>query len=240
MAWPRVSCARWLAGVSAGLALAATAAQPEPQALDWSALRPAAAVDVDPFAGLPDHQFEDLAQLVRLDALLAAGQGDPAQVSAQRERIALRLAEQGVPTAELLAERQRVIARRRAQAETTNPAFDGTRVQITGFLVAAGTVPGPDDGAATSATHFLVPLLGACSHRLPPPNQLVRVNLDAQATAVDPRRPVRLTGRMWARPETRAVRMVDGVVPVQSGYSMSDFDVEFPGPLAFATPLTPH
>jgi hypothetical protein len=231
---------RWLASVSAGLAVAAASAQPTLQALDWSALRPAAQVEVNPFAGLPDHQFDDLAQLVRLDALLMAGQGDPVALAAQRQRIDQRLAEQAVATAELLAERLRMIERRRANAEATDPTLDGAVVQLNGYLVPAGVAVGPD-GAAPAAMYFLVPELGACSHRPPPPpNQLVRISLDAQAASADPRRPVRVTGRLRVQPETRAVHLVDGFLSLKSGYAMSDAVFESLGPVSFAAPLTLH
>lgn len=211
---------RWSLAGACALLLGAPAAAQAVRALDWQALRapaPAAEAD-DPFERLAPEHLDALREIVLGRTLEARGRplGDAAL--AQRAALKAQLAAAGLDADALLAARERLIAARRAQAETPVAEIDGQSVRLSGFLVR-----GSARGQGVDEV-LLVPWAGACSHTPPPPaNQVVRLDaaaVSALAGSAQPGERVAVSGTLRVRMHEQTLFVGDGVIAVRSAYEM--------------------
>jgi hypothetical protein len=196
--------------------------------LDWRDLAPDVAVEDNPFAPLSDSQIDQLRRLA-LSRLLVQRLGHRSDEVATHERqIISTLTQQGIDAEALLAQREALMAERRARAEALRPSVDGQALQLVGYLV-------PIVADSSSVRDFLlVPWAGACSH-MPPPaaNQLLRVQLpEGEPDPSLMQRAVRVAGTVRMRPQWQQVSMVDGVLTVASGYAVDNASITLTGPPA--------
>jgi hypothetical protein len=222
-----VRLARWaLAGACAALVAVPSAAQTV-RLLDWQDLRPPAVEADDPFARLPAEHLEALREIVLGRTLEARGLPPGDAALRQRAALTAQLAAAGLDADVLLAERERLMAARRAQAETPVVEIDGRTVKLVGWLVpASSTGQGVD-------VYLLVPWAGACSHTPPPPmNQIVRLRATPalEAAGAAPNAPVSITGALSLQPQVQPLFVADGPTTVRSAYAMQ---------VAHARPLLP-
>jgi hypothetical protein len=161
----------------------------------------------DPYRELAPEQLISLVTVARLRDKAAKGEPfDEQQLS--RETASLVAAR--IDVDDLIAQRWIVAERRERAATAGNKDVDGRRVALSGFVIPAAA---DDDGKSTA---YLVPERGMCSHMPPPPpNQLVRLY-----------EPVRVSGLLSIEPSKRAVRVVDGLVPMNATFTMDVSDVE--------------
>lgn len=209
--------ARWGRGLLLWACVAvATAAMAGP-VVDWPDLQPPAAAEDNPFAALSDAQVEMLREIVLAQWL--EGRGRPLGEASQQRRAELirRLAEQGIDADAMLAQREALMAQRRAAAETTVDTLVDQPVRLNGYLLPAET----KDGLVTE--FLLVPVIGACSHTPPPPpNQSVRVRPSAPYAATRFYEPVAISGTLRKRLQDKTVFVIDGALTVRSAYAMDD------------------
>jgi hypothetical protein len=190
--------------------------------IGWTELRGPPVLEVDdPFAALPDDQFGMLQALARARVLEARGLAPTEAGRARRADLVRALATRGVDAEALLAQRDAIIALRRAAAESAVASLDGDAVEIAGYLL-----PVAFDGARATEL-LLVPAPGACSHGpLPSPNQLVRVRPARPLDVAGPYQPALVRGTMRLRIDQVTVHVVDGAVAIRSSYAIDDAIVE--------------
>jgi hypothetical protein len=209
---------RWMTlPVALCLSIGVSAAAAPERTIDWADLRPPAAAEDNPFAKMTDAQLEALRQVV-LDRLMRQRglQVSDALERATAERVA-QLAAQGIDADAVLAQRDALIARRRATDDTGVAALDGQAIRLGGYLL-------PAELKDNQVIEFLlVPWVGACSHTPPPPaNQSVRVR-PAQPYALSRTyEPVWVSGVLRLRPQEKSVFVVDGEMAVRSVYAIDD------------------
>lgn len=138
---------------------------------------PAALAFEDPFEAMGFAMLQELRTIVRLEHRLAQDETDAAtrtRLTHQMSQAHAVLSAAGYDAEALIAQRWRVAEQRKEAKIATNPALTGNKVTISGFLIPAGR---DREGAQLG---YLVPQIGMCSHRPPPPpNQLLRVKLDS-------------------------------------------------------------
>lgn len=197
----------------------APASASERQPLNWAALPDAQAqIYEDPFRDLSTRHLSALATYVRLKARLETTKvpdKDRPGLEARLSQKQRTLEEAGVNIKELLAERDAVTQRRRAAATATNPALDGARIRIGGYLI---PVPTTENGKHIA---YLVPERGMCSHTpAPPPNQLIRLELEQPIENASLYAPTGLLGTLHAREIKQEAYIVDGQVTLWSAWTM--------------------
>ncbi|MEM7057546.1 MAG: DUF3299 domain-containing protein [Pseudomonadota bacterium] len=99
--------------------------------------------------------------------------------------------------------------------------LDGKIVRIPGFAL-------PLEFSDTGVTEFLlVPYVGACIHTpVPPPNQIVFVELRQTYRSHNLYDPVWITGQLKIQPSSKALTYVDGTADVATGYTIDAILVE--------------
>lgn len=100
------------------------------------------------------------------------------------------------------------------------PALDGKTVKLAGYLL-------PLQFSDTGETEFLlVPYIGACIHApVPPPNQIVFVELSQSFKVDELYTAVWVTGKMKTKISSKALFFVDGTADIPLGYSISSAQV---------------
>jgi hypothetical protein len=187
--------------------------------LEWSRLVDQSVQNYDdPYRELAPEQLISLVTVARLRDKAAKGEPfDEQQLS--RETASLVAAR--IDVDDLIAQRWIVAERRERAATAGNKDVDGRRVALSGFVIPAAA---DDDGKSTA---YLVPERGMCSHMPPPPpNQLVRLRLPDNWRPQVIYEPVRVSGLLSIEPSKRAVRVVDGLVPMNATFTMDVSDVE--------------
>lgn len=197
----------------------------EVEHLNWSALPDAEAqIFEDPFRDLSARNLGALASYVRLKARLDATKvtdEDRPRLEARFVQKKRSLEEAGINIEELLAEREAVTQRRRAAATATNPALDGARIRIGGYLIPVPTI---ENGKHIA---YLVPERGMCSHTpAPPPNQLIRLELKQPIEKAELYVPTGLHGILHAREMKQETYLVDGQVTLWSAWTLVVASVE--------------
>ena len=93
--------------------------------------------------------------------------------------------------------------------------LDGAEIKLAGYLL-------PLQYTEKGETEFLlVPYVGACIHApVPPPNQIVFVELNKPYKAEELYAPVWVTGVMRTKISTKALSYVDGSADIPVGYSL--------------------
>lgn len=204
--------------------LAVATAQAEPTRIGFPDLPdPAAQNFDDPFRDMGFEMLGELRTFVRLEQRLASGEVPEdarARLEARLEaaRDALTLA--GHDIEELLAQRWIVAEARKRALLSTNPELHRTAVIITGFLIPAGI---DEDGLTVG---YLVPEVGMCSHTPPPPpNQLIRVTVDAGSPARSLYTPVTATGLLAPQESNEIIFVLDGEVLMASMWTLDATEV---------------
>ena len=121
----------------------------------------------------------------------------------------------------LLAKRQEIAEKNRAQAQGVNPALDGRLVRLPGYLL-------PLEFSGKEVSEFLlVPWVGACIHTPPPPpNQIVHVKADKPIGNVSMFMPIWVTGRLSTTSTKTNLYLVDGASDINASYSLRATEVE--------------
>lgn len=194
-------------------------------ALDWSDLPdPTVQVFDDPYRDLSPEQFDNVLLAVRLRGRLHQNAGSPEERLKWQELLIETedaLAADGIDIDWLLDQRH-VVARLRERAGTAgNPEHDGQIVTLEGFVI-----PAPPD-ADGNAIAYLVPQRGMCSHLPPPPpNQMIRVQLNEDWAPSYVHEPVRLTGKLTIDPSEQNMMVVDGFLPMRATFRLETNSVE--------------
>ena len=214
-----------LKAIFLSLALAIGPAAALAERTDWNTLPdPAAQEYEDPYRDLSSEQIYDLVTIVRLRDRLEEGvENDTARARVEERLLGIEtdLADQGIDVDWLIGQRWVVAERREKAARAANPLLDGTTASLGGFLIPA---PAAADGQAYA---YLVPQLGQCSHTPPPPpNQLIRLRLNASFAAEGIYTPVLVTGTLRMEPSNVPIMVVDGTVPMDSSWTLETSQIE--------------
>ena len=217
--FPPPSVGRVREGVAAfavTLCLSISALAEEVRTISWEELVPAREALADTLAEVPMSVRFDLgfAAKVFSDAEAGVISQDSPEVMIAKDVLA-RLSAQGLDAERLLqafTERDQAIGDR---SRAVNAGLDGRTVRLPGYAL-------PLSVSETGVREFLlVPYVGACIHYPPPPpNQIVRASLDEPHTFEDRYQTVWITGRLSARPTSRALDYVDGQATVETSYTM--------------------
>lgn len=193
--------------------------------IDWGDLKdPVAARFEDPFETLFLTELRSIAAVYRLrQALARSNLADKDRAKAE-ERLKMEeknLADAGIETDFLLAQRE-TIAKRKAEALLKgNPDLAGKEVAITGYVI-----PILDD-AGIAQYGFLVPGYGMCSHvPAPPPNQTIYYKLQDDWTDAELYKPVLLSGRLDLDVSRQTINLLDGQVTITSAFAMDVSDIK--------------
>ena len=192
---------------------------------EWSNLPdPAAQEFDDPYRDLTAEQFDDVLFVVRMRARLAKDVGTAEERQNWQHFLVETedaLADDAIDVDWLLSQRQTVTERRNRAATAGNPELNGEMVTVAGFAIPA---PADDDGVPNI---YLVPERGMCSHMPPPPpNQMIRVQLNADWTTAYTHVPVRVTGRLAIDPSERMIVVVDGRVPMRATFRLDAIEID--------------
>jgi hypothetical protein len=205
------------------LAAVALAAQADaPREIGWEDLIGETEAFDDPFEKLTPDQLFDLALVARLREERVRGNTEiPDKVAAEVEQAEQRLVDEGVDIDGLLARRQEITEKRRAQSEAVNASLEGQSVRIPGYLL-------PLEYQGKQVTEFLlVPYVGACIHvPPPPPNQIVHVRPGRAVDDPGTFAPVWVDGIITAQRGEAELSLVDGAAAVPVSYSLSARKVE--------------
>lgn len=193
----------------------------EKQTIDWPDLIDQRVQSYeDPFTDLSYEQIDYLRRVVKLQATLEGTNPSP-EASAKLEEIKAALSEQGIDADWLISQRWVVAERRELAGSAGNPVHDGETVTLGGFAIPA---PPTDDGTATA---YLVPERGMCSHvPPPPPNQMVRLHLSDGWKPAMIHEPVVVTGQLQIDPSERQMLVVDGFIQMKATFSMDVTEVQ--------------
>jgi len=202
-----------------------TAVNASPVSVGWPDLPdPAMQEFDDPYRDLSPEQFDDVLFVVRLRGRLQQDVGTEEERQTWQE---LLLETEDALTSDdidvdWLLEQVPVVTERRERAGAAgNPQFDGQTVTLSGFAIPA---PPEADGQEVA---YLVPQFGMCSHMPPPPpNQMIRVQLDGTWTPGYAHVPVRVTGTLSIDPSDREFVVVDGLVPMRATFKLDVTEIE--------------
>ena len=193
--------------------------------VDWRDLiDPKAQAFDDPFAALGIHELRSLGTVIRLRQRLSdpeVSEKDKQDLRERLEREEAKLAASGVETDRLLSMRKDIARKRAEAAMSGNPELDGVEVVIPGYVI---PVLGSD--GETSASGYLVPERGMCSHTpAPDPNQMIRYRLatDWQADSLYER--VQLVGTLSIQPTRQEIMLLDGHVQMIAVFDLQVTDV---------------
>ena len=199
-----------------GMTISTPARAENARTLGWEDLVPDRETLTDPLADVPMSVRFDLGFAAKVFADAEAGviAGDSPEVMIARDVLA-RLSAQGLDADYLLgafSQRDTAIADRK---RAVNLGLDGQTVRLPGYAL-------PLSASETGVREFLlVPYVGACIHYPPPPpNQIVRAELDRPHVFEDRYQTVWITGRLSARPSARSLDYVDGQAAVETSYTM--------------------
>jgi hypothetical protein len=203
-------------------ALAGPGAMAEtPRQLAWEDLVPRPGTLDEALSKLTREQLSALAELASIRDRKARGEKlSPADV-ADDAALSRKLETAGVDVEDLLARRQELTAKRRAQKNAIDPALNGKLVRIPGYLL-------PLEFSGKKVSEFLlVPWVGACIHTPPPPpNQIVHVTASKPFEMSGVFMPVWVTGEMATGSVKKSLFLVDGSSDIEIGYSVRAAEVE--------------
>lgn len=172
----------------------------------------------DPFREMGFEMLEELRTVIRLEAQLG---GDDVPADA-RTRLENRLQEarstldeNGYDIDALLAQRWTIAEKRKQAMIATNSEISDSRITISGYFIPAGL----DESG--SPVGYLVSEIGLCGHTPPPPpNQLVRVQLNAPLPHTSLYQPLEITGVLRTEDSMETVFVLDGDVPMVSRWKL--------------------
>ncbi|MFZ4508270.1 MAG: DUF3299 domain-containing protein [Fimbriimonas sp.] len=188
--------------------------------IDWPDLVPPMPEFKNPFDKLPTDQVADLILIARVRDIQREKRKPAADQVRQATEARQRLKKKNVDSEKLLAERERIMQIRAANATSMVNSLDGETIQMGGYLL-------PLEFDGTNVTEFLlVPWVGACIHTPPPnPNQILYVKTAKPFEAKDRYEPVRITGKLTVKSLQKKLYLVDGSSAISMGYSLAATDV---------------
>ena len=129
--------------------------------------------------------------------------------------------QEGIDTDKLIADFKDWQAKLEARNKQVVAELDGAQIRLAGYLL-------PLQYTEKGETEFLlVPYVGACIHApVPPPNQIVFVELDSPYKPEELYAPVWVTGTMRTKVSTKALSYVDGSADIPVGYSLEAKRIE--------------
>ncbi len=213
-----------IGGLILGLQVLSHSALAQPStSVDWPMLPDSQVQQFeDPYRDLTQSQFESLMALARLQIALG-GELAKDERAAMHERaleLSRSLETQGLDPEWILAQREAVAERRQRAALATNPALEGKRIELKGYLLVA---PDVEDGTTVA---YLLPNRGVCMHLPPPaPNQLVRLDTDRLPEPLGPCIAAAVRGRLSSNESTATVPVFDDTVPLWSSWQLDVRDM---------------
>jgi hypothetical protein len=190
--------------------------------ITWDDLVPESAQFDDPFEKLYEDQLYNLALIARYREQQEARDKAPDFTEAEYDEAVSKLKAENVDIDGLIARREEITEKRRAQGQATNADLNGKNIRLPGYLL-------PLEFDDKKITEFLlVPWIGACIHTPPPPpNQIVHVKLengfdigDEVFTAVW------VNGVMKTEKNSPELSFVDGALNIDVSYVMQADKVE--------------
>ncbi len=184
--------------------------------IGWADLVPEQFPLADPMQGLDMWVRFDLGFVAKVLADADAGRiSQDSSEYGMAQQIMQSLDADGLDSRRLvraMAEHDSAIAQRKS---VVNEQIDGQMARLPGYAL-------PLSAAEDGVREFLlVPYVGACIHYPPPPpNQIVRAELSRPYQFEGRFQAVWITGRLSARPASRALDYVDGQTTVETGYTM--------------------
>jgi hypothetical protein len=202
-----------VACVSAG-----TAAQSsEPETLQWVDLQQAETDLSDPFADLPDDQYDALILLLRLRDIEAAESPLLKSAGQRRQDLSKKFKHQGVDLDVEIRKYDTILARRRKTAEAGVTELEARNISITGYVLPITVV-----GGNQAQEFLLVQSPAACSHtRLPLPNQTILVKPEVPYTFKQYFEHVTVSGPINLQVQKHSLYLLDGRIAVTSAYGMN-------------------
>ncbi|MGB5276810.1 MAG: DUF3299 domain-containing protein [Gammaproteobacteria bacterium] len=188
----------------------------------WDDLVPAELSFDDPFEKLYEDQLYNLALIAKYREQQASKDKSPDFTSAQYNEAISKLKEENIDIEGLLARREEITEKRRAQGQTANAELNGKKIRLPGYLL-------PLEFEDKKVTEFLlVPWVGACIHTPPPPpNQIVHVKLDKGFEMGDDMfTAVWVNGVMKTEKNNPELSFVDGKQNIDVSYVMQADGVE--------------
>ncbi len=187
----------------------------------WSELPDPSVQDFhDPFRALSPEQFDDLVYVLRLRSRLQQDVGTAEERQMWQQNLFETedaLAAEKIDIDRLLSQRDNVIAQRAKAGSQGNPDLEGKAATIQGYAIPAPQAP---NGASII---YLVPRPGMCSHLPPPPpNQMIRVELETDWMPEYIHQSVEVTGRLTISPSNTQFVVVDGPVAMRATFLLSD------------------
>ena len=185
--------------------------------ISWDDLpNPAAQHYEDPFSNLNYAQLSALSLIAQLRTQLKSPdlqKEERTTLTKKLENASKQAKESAVDPDKLLSQRQNVSNRRQRARTEGNPALDGKTAVLSGYVIPA---PPDKEGRITA---YLVPERGMCSHvPPPPPNKLVRLVFSEAWYPQYIYEPIQVKGRLAIEPAQRLLRVVDGLVNMQSTF----------------------
>ena len=185
--------------------------------LTWEDLQPTTATLQNPYAHLSIEQTAELSTLAALTMWVDENQVGPDSLEAQEiARLTQKFQAQSLDVAALLSQVDQAQAYWQQQSQTTNPAWTGKTVKLSGYVLPLAWNP------AEEITEFLlVPYVGACIHvPPPPPNQIIYIQPEQALAEPGLFMPVDVEGQLRSQPATYDLFLVDGSRPVQVSYAL--------------------
>ena len=189
--------------------------------IGWQDLIPEQNFD-DPVEALTEDQLINLGAIARIREFFEANPSSVTEEMLERTKeIEKELDQQGIDTDALLARRDEIAEKRRAQANSVVEELNGKSIRMPGYVL-----PVEFDGQKVTE-FFLVPYVGACIHvPPPPPNQMVYVNSDVGIETKGLFDPVWVEGTISTTGKTNPWTAFDGVLDITAGYTMQADGVE--------------
>ena len=184
----------------------------------WEDLQPPTTTLQDPYAHLSIEQTADLSTLAALTIWVEENQASSDSLEAQEiARLTQKFQDQTLDVATLLSQVDQAQAYWQQQSQTTNPAWTGKTVKLSGYVLPLAW------NQAKEITEFLlVPYVGACIHvPPPPPNQMIYVQPEQALAEAGLFIPVDVEGQLRSQPATYDLFLVDGSRSVQASYAMT-------------------
>ena len=206
-----VLCLVYVAGASAA----------DVREIGWQDLIPPRNYD-DPFEALTEDQLYDLGTIVRTREFYKSSPSSVTEEMLERaETLEKELDQQGIDVDGLLARRDEIAEKRRAQAKSVVEELNGENIRMPGYVL-----PIEFDGQKVTE-FFLVPYVGACIHvPPPPPNQMVYVSSNAGIETKGLFDPVWVEGTISTEGATSPYASFDGTLDISAGYTMQANDIE--------------
>jgi uncharacterized protein len=184
--------------------------------LQWSELVSAPTDLTDPFADVPNDQYDALIMVLRLRETTRINSPLLKHVSQRRAKLIQKYKDQGMDLEPLLRKYDEELARRRKTAEAGVLELEGQAISLNGYMLPVTF----ENGAATE--FMLLSNPGACSHsQLPLPNQTILVKPSSPHKFTRFFEPVTVQGTLKVKVQKKTIYLFDGTQQVTSAYEIN-------------------